>query len=136
MRYPDRNDRYPSDCVPTAIAAWTGQRVEDVLAPGEEKILTKGATCQEVYRLVERSGLPFRWHPWKGTIATLPVKHAGLAWIRLGWGSLHVIAFDGKMVVDNNTDRAIWAYDHRLHKAKVFALFLLTDTTTEKEPEL
>jgi hypothetical protein len=81
-----------------------------------------------VYELIARSGLPFQYTPWKGKLANLPLKYAGLAWVQGMSGGLHLIAFDGKLVVDNNVDRVTWVYDHVYAKNKVFALFLLPNS--------
>jgi hypothetical protein len=129
MRAPDRKSIYTSDCVPTAIAAWTGQLVEDVLSAKNLFILTRGCPNQIVYKLVKQSGFPFQYTLWNGKLKNLPLKFAGLAWCyTLDGKNLHLVAFDGKLIVDNNVNRVTWVYDHVCAKCKVFALFLLPDT--------
>lgn len=128
MHAPVRRKKYTSDCVPTAIAAWTGQIVEDVLSNEERHFLFTGCTSPEVHRLIAQSGLPFHYTLWEGRLTDLPLKAKGIAWVKhppAQGGTRHCVAFDGKLVVDNSVDRVQWVYDHPARKATVFALFLL-----------
>jgi hypothetical protein len=133
MRVPEMREKYPDCCVPVAIAAWSGKSIEETTAtvPGT---LGRGCYPFEVLEMIEKSGLPLLYSLsfTGGRVAKeLPLMGRGIAWVhRVGCANRHLIAFDGKIVLDAMTLQPTWVYDHPCAEYKIDRLFLLPEATT------